>query len=94
MDQIDENVNLVDEMDQALSQPVGQILDDDDLEAELNDLEEAMLQEDILADEPIRLPKQKKAQASYDLPEAPSRPVVSAQQQEDDELAALEAELL
>lgn len=95
MDQIDENVNLVDEMDQALSQPIGGVMDEDDLEAELNDLEEAMLQEEILADEPLAIPsvRSKVQERPLVMPEAPSRPVAAATE-EDDELAALEAELL
>eukprot|EP00475_Leptophrys_vorax_P008052 TRINITY_DN1515_c0_g1_i2.p1 TRINITY_DN1515_c0_g1~~TRINITY_DN1515_c0_g1_i2.p1 ORF type:complete len:224 (-),score=86.45 TRINITY_DN1515_c0_g1_i2:66-737(-) len=97
MDQINENVSLIDEMDQALSQPVGpNILDDDELENELNDLEESMLTDELNSDklsiDPIKpVAKQVKPNAIADLPSAPSSKPVAAQ--EDDELAALEAEL-
>lgn len=88
MDDIDENVNLVEEMDQALGQPVGALYDDDELEAELNDLEEQMMEEDLV-DRPL----------SLNMPDAPVRkPVVSnepiVQNESDDDLAALEADLL
>jgi len=99
MDQIDENVTLVDEMDQALSQPVGQVMDDDDLEAELAEIEEAMLHAEILDDEPLSIPSvktsntEKASSKMEDLPDAPTR-TRYAKTEEDDELAALEADLL
>lgn len=98
MDQIDEHVGLIDEIDQALSQPVGQALDDDELEAELNELEDLALQEEVL-DEGLRVPVPKPVMADdskeMELPKVPSsRPVGGISKEEEDELAALEAEIL
>lgn len=90
MDQINENVSLIEEMDQALSQPVGNQMDEDDLETELNELEESMAAEDQIV-----LPSKPQAATVVDFPSAPvgkKAPVV-AKTKEEDELASLEAEL-
>jgi hypothetical protein len=95
MDDINENVSMINEMDQALSQPVGNILDDDDLEAELNELEDQMNEQDLLNADHIDVPAAAaKEKSKVDFPSAPAgrKPEVKVSQ-EDDELAALEAEL-
>merc|ERR1711971_513576 len=92
MEDINDAMDAVDEMNEAMSQPLGQVMDDDELEAELAELEELEADEllnDGLADPPMQ---QQQKQADFDaLPDAPSKPIANKEaEDEDGELAALE----
>jgi charged multivesicular body protein 4 len=94
MEDINEAMDQVAEMNEAMAQPLGQIMDDDELEAELAELEEfeadELLNELSEAAAPVRSAAQ--TQPALNLPSVPdgdiNQPVVD---DEDAELAALEA---
>eukprot|EP00474_Spongospora_subterranea_P008972 CRZ09430.1 hypothetical protein [Spongospora subterranea] len=89
MDGVDEAVSQVDEVDNALSQPFGtNNYQDEDLEAELAELEGLQMEEDFLATPTVptsKLPAARKKEAAAPIP-------VSAESQIDADLAELEAE--
>lgn len=92
MDDIQEQMDIANEISDAIAQPLGgDVLDDDDLLAELEELEQTDLDEQLLGVEPA---------AHVATPAMPATPQVTpvAQQQpatttEDDEFAALEASM-
>jgi len=95
MDDINEAMDAVQEMNEAMSQPLGQVMDDDELEAELAELEE-MEADEILSDLPSAHVNKAHAEMEeeLDLPEAPSKKVAKQkveEENEDAELAELEA---
>lgn len=95
MDDIQEAMDQVQEMNEAMSQPIGPIMDDEELEAELAELEE------MEADELMNAMPEKHVQNNNmnsvvdDLPSVPTGPLKSqgdAQVEEEDaELAELQA---
>jgi charged multivesicular body protein 4 len=99
IDDIEEHVNLVDEVDEALSRPVGKMMDDGELEDELAELEEQLVDED-LAEAPLTVPpvkakaREEESKVGMDLPAAPAASVKKPMSKEEEELAALEAELV
>jgi len=85
MDQIREEMELAQEVNQAISQPVDAIMmDEDELLDELNALETADLEAELL--KPI-------SSAPLSLPAAPASKLPALKQKEQDDLRALEAEL-
>jgi len=91
MDEINEAIDQVHEMNEAMSQPIGPAMDDAELEAELAELEE------LEADELINAMPQAEKRSServsskeqtLDLPNVPDKKIPV--KQEDDELAELE----
>lgn len=96
MDDIQEEMATADEIGRAISQPVGtELYDDDDLEAELREMEELELEDKLLetgkvpaaatsvppAPHPVvAQPSAPAATASYNLPEAPSHDLSSSVQ--------------
>eukprot|EP01083_Nonionella_stella_P009022 26159_1 len=103
MADINEQMDLVDEMNSALGQEIGQVTDDADLEAELEGLEEQMMEETMLdIPESTNLSSLKTEEKSFDAlddVEVPSGPIKSksrgetAAEKEERELKELEAEL-
>ena len=98
MDAINDNVALIDEVDQALSQPVGLQMDEDEIMKELDDLEEEEATREHMDDDivvptksPVKGEKVKPAQE--DFAAAPKGKVQVKASKEDDELAELEAGL-
>merc|ERR1712176_654396 len=94
MEDINEVMDQVTEMNEAMSQPLGQIMDDDELEDELAALEE--MEADELLNDLQEAPQQNNG--NYDsniennLPSAPTGKIKPKEQQdEEDELAELEA---
>lgn len=86
MDEIKEEMELANEINQAISQPVDPLLtDEDELLAELQELETADLEKELLA------PPTKSGGLS--LPAVPQSKLPSLDQKEADDLKALEAEL-
>ncbi|XP_013597289.1 PREDICTED: vacuolar protein sorting-associated protein 32 homolog 1 [Brassica oleracea var. oleracea] len=86
MDEISEQTDYMRQIQDALSAPFGSDFDEDELEAELEELESAELEEELL--EPVR-PVQ-------NLPEGkqPARPATQKKQTAyEDELAALQADM-
>jgi charged multivesicular body protein 4 len=92
MDDIKEEMELADEISNALAQPVDPLMmaDEDDLLAELNELEAEDVEEELLR------PTKKAEDAHIDLPAVPNAALPSiknATKEEEDELKQLEAEL-
>jgi len=88
MDRIKEEMELAQEINEAISQPVDPLLtDEDELLAELQELETADLEAELLA------PPTKQQVDSLDLPTVPNQKLPTLEQQEEDELKQLEAEL-
>mmetsp|Transcript_15080 Transcript_15080/g.32721 ORF Transcript_15080/g.32721 Transcript_15080/m.32721 type:complete len:242 (-) Transcript_15080:182-907(-) len=91
MDEIKEEMEMADEISNALAQPVDPLLtDEDDLLAELQqleaeDVEEQLLQPAKVAQEEIRLP---------DVPSSKLPAISNATKEEEEELKQLEAELM
>jgi len=86
MDEIREQMDIANEINDAISQPLGgEVLDDDDLLAELEDLEQESLDEQLLG---TKAP-------SVIVPSVPSKVPVAKKPviNEEDELAALEASM-
>ncbi|CEO97816.1 Snf7 [Plasmodiophora brassicae] len=88
MDGIDDSVAMVEDLDNALSQPLGATsYADDELEAELAELEDQTLQEELLATPEVsRMPQIPAAKAK------PQAAATTAESQIDADLAELEAE--
>merc|ERR1712244_33281 len=93
MEDINEVMDQVTEMNEAMSQPLGQIMDDDELEAELAELEEIEADELLndMADAPITGNVQQNNDIDLDMPSAPTKKINKQQKEEEDELAELEA---
>merc|ERR1712154_139701 len=92
MEDINEVMDQVTWVNEAMSQPLGQIMDDDELEDELAALEE--LEVDELLNDLQEAPKQQNNNYDQDLhmPSVPTGKIKQKEQQdEDDELAELEA---
>ena len=86
MDEIKEEMEMAQEINQAIAQPVDPLMtDEDELLAELNELETADLEAELLK------PPPKMEQLS--LPDVPDAKLPALAQQEEDDLKKLEAEL-
>jgi charged multivesicular body protein 4 len=82
MDEIKEEMDLAQEINQAISQPVDPFLtDEDELLAELNELETADLEAELLKP------------AAISLPQVPASKLPTLAKSEEDDLKQLEAEL-
>merc|ERR1712228_1021553 len=93
MEDMHEAIDQINEMNEAMAQPIGQMMDDDELEAELAELEE--LEADELLNDMSEAPQQQMnaPQSTFDanvMPDAPQKPI-NQKADEDEELAALEA---
>ena len=87
MEGIREEMELAQEINEAIAQPVDPLLaDEDDLLAELNALEDADLEGALLKPPPSKEP-------GLSLPTAPKAKLPALAQQEEDDLKKLEAEL-
>uniref|UniRef100_A0A0A9DSC8 Charged multivesicular body protein 4b n=1 Tax=Arundo donax TaxID=35708 RepID=A0A0A9DSC8_ARUDO len=91
MDEINEQTENMKQMQDALSAPLGASadFDEDELEAELEELEGAELESQLL--EPVAAPPVHPVQVPANRP--PTRPAPQKATAEDDELAALQAEM-
>jgi charged multivesicular body protein 4 len=92
MEDITDAMEQVNEMNEAMAQPLGAVMDEDELEAELAELEE-MEADELLSAMPATTAKNtKEKDVAVDVPdvEVPTHKVVS-KQTEEDELAELEA---
>ncbi|MBA0737649.1 hypothetical protein Gogos_011103 [Gossypium gossypioides] len=91
MDEINEQTENMKQIQEALSTPIGAAadFDEDELEAELEELEGAELEEQLLQ------PATTAPAASVQVPASsqPARPVPQKRTAEEDELAALQAEM-
>ena len=86
MDDIREEMEMASEISNAIAQPVDPLLiDDDELLAELEELEAADVEEELL--------KQPAKKTEINLPAVPSSKLPALQKDEADELRKLEAEL-
>jgi charged multivesicular body protein 4 len=97
MDDITEGIAQVDEISAAMSQPIGSdILDDDELEAELAAMDEELMNEELNSEPVIRdraTQKPREQQPVIDLPDVPVKPAAQETQaeREERELAELQA---
>jgi len=92
MEDMNEQMDMIQEMNEAMANPIGQIIDDDELEAELNELEE--LEADNLLMDMQDAPQQNVPQSTFDanvMPDAPNNAISKPAQDEDAELQELEA---
>jgi len=90
MDEIKEEMEMAQEINDAIAQPVDPLMaDEDDLLAELNDLETADLEAELLKPPPTATT----AEPSLSLPDAPQHDMPVLAKKEEDDLKALEAEL-
>ncbi|KAG9151355.1 hypothetical protein Leryth_020958 [Lithospermum erythrorhizon] len=91
MDEINEQTENVKQIQEALATPIGSMadFDEDELEAELEELESAELEEELLQ------PASTAPAASVQVPAGrqPARPAPQRRTAEEDELAALQAEM-
>jgi len=90
MEDLTDAQDTINEMNDALAQPIGQDFDEDELENELAELEE--LEADELLMDMKEAPQQNAPQSTFDanvMPDAPSNAIKPAT--EDDEMAELEA---
>jgi len=91
MEELQEAQDTIQEMNEALAQPFGQDFDEDELDAELAELEE--LEADELLNDMTDAPQQNAHQSTFDanvMPDAPNSAIKPAAT-EDDEMAELEA---
>lgn len=89
MDEIKEEMELADEISNALAQPVDPLIaDEDDLLAELNELEAADVEEELL-----KPTKKEEVPSMPEVPTAAMPSIKNATKEEEDELKQLEAEL-
>jgi len=93
MEQINEAMDQVQEMNEAMSQPIGPAMDEAELETELAELEE--LEADELLNsmprtENLRPQKISEKQPVINLPNVPEKKIVARDQSEEEELAELE----
>lgn len=88
MDEIKEEMEMANEINDAIAQPLDPLMmaDEDDLLAELNELETADLEAELLKPPPT-------AEPSLSLPDAPKNALPALASKEQDDLKALEAEL-
>eukprot|EP00478_Filoreta_tenera_P002553 GABV01002652.1.p2 GENE.GABV01002652.1~~GABV01002652.1.p2 ORF type:complete len:159 (+),score=73.70 GABV01002652.1:144-620(+) len=97
MDDITEGIAQVDEISAAMSQPIGSdILDDDELEAELAAMDEELMNEELNSEPVIHRATpvtQKPKEPVLDLPDVPVKPAAEETQaeREERELAELQA---
>ncbi|KAL3625400.1 hypothetical protein CASFOL_030854 [Castilleja foliolosa] len=91
MDEINEQTENMKQIQEALSTPIGASadFDEDELEAELEELEGAELEEQLLQPAPTAPAAPVKAPAGS----VPTRPVPRKRTEEEEELAALQAEM-
>jgi len=90
MEEIREQMDIANEISDAISQPLGgEVYDEDDLLSELEELEQSSLDEQLLGLESTTTPAQK-------LPSAPTKAPAAKQPavDEDEELKALEASMV
>ena len=76
MEDLNENMDMINEMNEAMSQPIGQMMDEDELEAELAELEE--LEADELLVDMQDAPQQNRPQSTFDanaMPDAPNNAI-------------------
>lgn len=89
MDDIKDEMDQADEIANAISAPANDILNDDDLLAELTEMEELELEAQLLGTPKISTPKL--PSAGLEMPAAPtSKPVVAAVEAEDSDMQALQ----
>jgi len=89
MDEIKEEMELANEINAAIAQPVDPFMaDEDELLAELNDLETADLEEELLRAPPVAT-----AAMPMDLPSVPNSKLPDLEREEAEDLRKLEAEL-
>jgi charged multivesicular body protein 4 len=88
MDEIKEEMEMANEINDAIAQPVDPLMmaDEDDLLAELNELETADLEAELLKPPAT-------AEPSLSLPDVPANELPTLAKKEEDDLKALEAEL-
>jgi charged multivesicular body protein 4 len=87
MDDIRQEMELAQEINEAIAAPVDPFMaDEDELLDELNALETADLEAELLKPPPM-------AQPAYSLPDVPDSKLPALAQQEEDDLKQLEAEL-
>merc|ERR1712154_58897 len=93
MEDINEAMDQVNEMNEAMANPIGNPFDEDELEAELNELEELEADELLndMSDAPITGNVQQNNDIDLDMPSAPTKKINKQQKEEEDELAELEA---
>jgi len=92
MSDITESIQLADEMGEAMSQQIGPVMDEDDLEKELNDMESELQTdelEDVVKDAP-KVPTKKIAAPEVEKPTVEKTEKKSAKKEED-ELKELES---
>jgi len=89
IDNTQEAIQLNNEVGDTLAAPMGNMMNDDDLAAELENIETQMLEEELLAEPKIDLSKLPVAPKSPVA--APRAPTVTTEQQELDELEAMMA---
>lgn len=77
MDDIQEEMATADEIGRAISQPVGELYDEEEMEAELRDMEELELEDKLLGSGSVAAPAAP-VHAGYQLPEAPSHAVLGS----------------
>jgi charged multivesicular body protein 4A/B len=88
MDEIKEEMEMANEINNAIAQPVDPMMaDEDELLAELNALEANDLEAELLA------PPTKSSNNAFSLPTVPNSKLPSLAKDEEDELRKLEAEL-
>ena len=76
MEDMNEQMDMIQEMNEAMANPIGQPFDEDELEAELNELEE--LEADNLLMDMQDAPTQNVAQSTFDanvMPDAPNNAI-------------------
>jgi len=89
LEDINESMGLADELGEAMSQPIGPVMDEDELNAELEEMENELVDEDLLKapvvpvkakGEKVRQEKEEKEISA--LPSVPSKPVVVSKKEE------------
>jgi len=90
MEEIREQMELANEINEAISTPLGEVVDEDELLSELEELEQESLDEQLLQMNPTPATKMPSVPTKVPvMPAAPKRQMVN----EDAELAALEASM-
>ena len=94
-DEIQEVADQSAEIQEAMAQPLGgaAALDEDELEAELAEMQAAALDEELMQPAPIPTKLPGRADAALNLPSVPSAPPSKVKKTAEDELAELEAEM-
>ncbi|KAL9254937.1 Vacuolar protein sorting-associated protein 32 homolog 2-like protein [Drosera capensis] len=95
MDEINEQTENMKQIQEALAAPVGAAadFDEDELEAELEELENAGLEQEILKQATITTPPMADAPVSNLTSKLPIKPVTKLKTEDEDELASLQAEM-